>query len=351
LKPEKPMQPIPNATKNRRRFQLGCAAFLTILITAPMLFIVGFLGLFAFSNWQNQRHRQRLVAQEDNIIRWETRHEHHQARRVGHEVNIERYRPFREDNRLVPLGEIPTLTFSRDFPRLDGATAAFPAFAAMAQALYIGLNAQTAQEYVNVSTTYYAYQRLINGEIDIFFGAQPSPQQVTEAFMAGKRFYMTPIAREAFVFFVHEDNPVTDLSVAQIRAIYQRNYTNWSQLGGNHQRILAFQRPQGSGSQTIMEAVVMAGHPMAEPVKEEEHAGMGGIIGYVTVNEYRNVSSAIGYSFRYFVTGMHPAEDIQLPSINGIAPTPENIRTGAYPSQLMSTPLPPNTSQKTPPCC
>ena len=70
---------------------------------------------------------------------------------------------------------------------------------------------------------------------------------------------------------------------------------------------------------------------MAGPVMEEQMGGMGAILGYIAINEYRNISSAIGYSFRYFVTGMHPADDINILAINGIAPTIENIQNGTYP--------------------
>lgn len=45
-----------------------------------------------------------------------------------------------------------------------------------------------------------AYTRLIIGEIDIFFGAQPSKQQIQAAEDKGVNLTFTPIAKEAFVF-------------------------------------------------------------------------------------------------------------------------------------------------------
>ena len=73
----------------------------------------------------------------------------------------------------------------------------------------------------------------------------------------------------------------------------------------------------------------MRDRPIARPFYEERMVFMGGIV--VGVAQYRNYSSAIGYSFRYFVTGMHPHEDIKLLAVDGIAPTPENIRNNTYP--------------------
>ena len=276
--------------------------------------VVCILGIAAF---QNHERRLRFLWPD-----WHTQ-------RVGHEVDTWRYRPFAADNNLVKLPDPPTVTFTENFPRLDGATAAYPVFAAIAQALYVGLDECSVRDYVNVSRTDAAYYRLINDQADIFFGAQPSPPQLEAAREAGVEFTMTPVAREAFVFFVHRDNPVDNLSLEQIQDIYRRRITNWREVGGANERIIPFQRPENSGSQTIMLAMVMMDVPIAYPQMEERAGGMGDVIHQVAV--YRNYSSAIGYSFRYFVTGMRPHDDIKLLSVDGVAPTLENIRNGTYP--------------------
>lgn len=102
---------------------------------------------------------------------------------------------------------------------------------------------------------------------------------------------------------------------------------NWNQAGGHDEKIRAFQRPANSGSQTIMEKF-MGDTPMMEPLKEEI-TGMGDIMEEVA--SYRNYKNSIGYSFRFFTTGMNPSEEIKLLSINGIEPSPENIVSGQYP--------------------
>jgi phosphate transport system substrate-binding protein len=56
---------------------------------------------------------------------------------------------------------------------------------------------------------------------------------------------------------------------------------------------------------------------------------MGGIINDVAA--YRNHHEAIGFSFRYFTEEMFKNGDIKLLSIDGIAPTIENIQNGSYP--------------------
>jgi phosphate transport system substrate-binding protein len=145
----------------------------------------------------------------------------------------------------------------------------------------------------------------------------------------GIDFVLTPIAKEAFVFFVNKDNPISGLTLEQIQNIYQKKITNWSELGGNNGRIMPFQRPENSGSQTIMLAMVMRDKTLPAPLWEEYAAVMSGVISQVA--EYRNYSSAIGYSFRYFATGMNPNDNIKLLSINGVEPTIENIQNCTYP--------------------
>jgi phosphate transport system substrate-binding protein len=251
------------------------------------------------------------------------------TQRVNAEVDMRQYQPFTHNNRLTIMPWEPDITITDNYPILDGATAAYPVFAAIAQELYKGIGEYNITRYVSVSTTDAAYERLLNGEIDIFFGAQPSEMQKAAARERGVEFVLTPIALEAFVFFVHADNPVSNLTVEQIQDIYQKNITNWRHLGGSRGRIIPFQRAEGSGSQTIMESAVMRGKPLATPLIDERVDMMGGIVQQVA--DYRNFASAIGYSFRYFVTDMKTDADIKLLSINGTAPTAENIRNGTYP--------------------
>jgi phosphate transport system substrate-binding protein len=78
-----------------------------------------------------------------------------------------------------------------------------------------------------------------------------------------------------------------------------------------------------------MTAKVMKGLELPPPLLEETSGNMGGII--IRVADYRNYSSAIGYSFRFFATDMSPNQNIKLLAVDGVEPTVENIRSGAYP--------------------
>jgi phosphate transport system substrate-binding protein len=215
---------------------------------------------------------------------------------------------------------------------LDGAIALLPIYGAAARAIYVkesGATHDARQDAVVCTNTPSAYERLISGKADMIFAAAPSEEQEKLAAGRGLVLTLTPIAREAFVFLIHERNPVKNLSVGDIRAIYGGKIDDWSALGGPAGKILAFQRNANSGSQTVMEQLVMRGAPMRKPLEAEYHGSMGGIIRAVA--DYRNYPTALGYSFRYYATAMNAVPDLALLSVDGIAPTPENIRSGVYP--------------------
>jgi phosphate transport system substrate-binding protein len=96
------------------------------------------------------------------------------------------------------------------------------------------------------TTTPVAYEQLIQGDMDMIFALTPSAKQQEKAAEAGLTLKLTPFAREAFVFVTSAENPVDRLSLAQIRAIYSGQITNWKEVGGADAPILAFQRQPGS---------------------------------------------------------------------------------------------------------
>jgi len=239
------------------------------------------------------------------------------------------YQPFRKDNRLATLDAEASLRFDNPWKlRLDGATALYPVYASFAQAVYPEQEYRYYEGSVQCCGTVGAYERLIDGDADMIFVAGPSKAQLNMAEEAGKQLHLTPIGKEAFVFFVNSENPVTGLTVEQIQGIYTGDITNWKELGGKRQKIRPFQRAENSGSQTSLQRL-MDGLPLLEPERRDRIAGMGGIISEVA--SYRNHSNAIGFSFRYYASEMVKNGDIRFLALNGVEPTRETIRSGSYP--------------------
>ncbi len=215
-----------------------------------------------------------------------------------------------------------------DWPVIDGATAFLPYYQHMA-ALMLDKPVEEARQYIYCSTTDYAYPKLADGEVDLVFCLKPSEDQVYYAKQRNVEFETVPFANEAFVFFTNKDNPVDSLTVKQLHDIYAGKLTNWAEVGGKDQPIIAYQRSEGSGSQTGLYLHVIPQSEVMEPPKEQRIATMGEIVDVVA--NYDNAPGGLGYSYLYFVTNQHFDEDIKLLKIEGVEPSNANVAAGKYP--------------------
>ena len=294
-----------------------------------------------------------LYKQRENIL--DSAHPPYEFEYAGgySSIDLRPYDVTNEDNLLAVLQEPAAfyITDPMEMPIMDGAEAAYPVYSAFANACYADIaeiqrnakdaaDAENTQESdsdtvmpVQFQNTVYAYEKLLSSDIDIFFGARPSEAQLQMAKEAGKELVLTPIGKEAFVFFVNEDNPIDGLRSEQLRDIYSGEITNWRRVGGENVKILAFQRPENSGSQTMME-FFMGDTPLKEPLQAEYEVPMEGVVRKTA--DYENSASALGYSFRYYTTIMmtNSGEDmsgIKLLRVDGVYPDTETIRSGEYP--------------------
>ncbi len=245
-------------------------------------------------------------------------------------INTYEYLPFDQESKIVKINS-QTLNFDEvskeQLPIIDGAAAAFPVYSAFVNAVY----PDTTKLYDGVfeyNNTVGGYKMLADKETDIFIGAAPSKEQSEEALKSGTNFEYTQIGSEAFVFFVHKDNPIENLTLEQIKGIYSGQITNWNEVGGKDEKIVPFQRNEGSGSQSML-IRLMDDTPIIEPSTQTAVGGMGGIIEEVA--DYKNKTTSIGFSFRFYVEGIIKNPDIKMIAIDGVAPTKENIKNGTYP--------------------
>lgn len=242
-------------------------------------------------------------------------------------INIAEYMPFDEDSKIIKFRS-ETLNFNDNPPKIDGAAALFPVYSAFVNATYPENTDISNDGVFQYNNTSLGYELLAQKDTDIFIGVYPSKEQIEYANYHNTTFEYTPIGTEAFVFFVHKDNPIENLTSDQVRDIYSGKITNWKELGGKNEEIAAFQRNKGSGSQSMLERF-MGDTPIMEAPSELVNDLMAGII--ERVSNYKSKSNSIGFSFRYYVEGIIKNPDIKMLSIDGVAPTAENIRNGSYP--------------------
>lgn len=213
---------------------------------------------------------------------------------------------------------------------MDGALALYPVYAAIAETVYD--KGAFTPESVAFTNTLRAYEAIIAGERDVIFVASASAKQREAAEKAGAELVFTPIGKEAFVFLAGAENPIEGLSYTQIRNIYSGKTAKWRTLGWKDGGdIIAFQRPEGSGSQTGLQSV-MGDMPVVspQPLPDKSLAGSNSLMKQISVR-YKGVQPALGYSYRYFANTMFPNPEAKMLKINGVAPSAENIANGSYP--------------------
>ena len=252
---------------------------------------------------------------------------------VKNNMYLSDYYPF-EGSKVAVLDYKADFAFDwkHPIPRLDGATALLPVYAALAQAVYpkdlrYKNYVDNTNAFFTCTKTNRAYDRLVDGEADIIFCAGPSDQQIKDAKARGVEFEYTLFGYESFVFIVNPENPLDDITVDQIKAIYSGEITAWDELGAEGLgEIIAYQRPKNSGSQTALEKL-MGDTPIMQAPQEYVSDGMEDILKTI---EYRNLPNAIGYTFRFFCADMVGSK-VKLLAIDGAEPTVENISSGRYP--------------------
>lgn len=244
-------------------------------------------------------------------------------------------------------GEINNHCNKGTYPHIDGSTVCVPMAVEFARQ-HLGFEDRTANQFVDFSTTHYAYENLINkenvsqnyvhykldafidmGSVDLVIATEPSDEEVAQAEELGVNLKKTPVCYDAFVFITHKDNPVESLTVDEIKKIYTGEITNWKDVGGKNEKIRAFQREKNSGSQTAMENLVMGGSDMIDPIEVTVIEGMGMLVDAVA--EYENETASLGYTYRYYIDTLYKNDNIKTIAVNGISPTDDNIRSGAYP--------------------
>ena len=174
--------------------------------------------------------------------------------------------------------------------------------------------------------THGSYMNLIEGNADIIIVARPpSEDELLAAEQAELRLEFKPIALDAFVFVVNETNPVNDITLDNIQNIYTGEITRWLKLGGSLGEIHTYQRNRNSGSQELMESLVMHGEPMIESPDMILESMMG------PINAISDDPLGIGYSVYFYAAFIFPHERVKMIAVDGVPPAFENIADRSYP--------------------
>jgi phosphate transport system substrate-binding protein len=158
----------------------------------------------------------------------------------------------------------------------------------------------------------------MNGSIDIGGACRP----IIEGHELERSAYQVPVAWDALVVIVHKKNPVSSISLSDLKNIYLGNLTNWRELGGPNKPIeLYIRRGKFSGVGRTLRELVFANFNQEFPGAKYVERSSGPVEKGIQKNLY-----GIG------TTGISSAKrrDVKILKLNGKEPSYENIKSGAY---------------------
>ena len=228
----------------------------------------------------------------------------------------------------VPQSEVVDIagTMTIDtYPVVDGSTATLPLSEAVFMAA-TGESAEVAAEQVVHTKTTNSYKRLYDKEVDLLIVYEPAESIVER--MKEEPLCIKPIGLDALVFLANTANPVESLTTEQLVDIYSGKIENWGEVGGQDKELLAFQRPVGSGSQSLMQKLVMKDVEMVTGDNVFRYSTMSDILEGML--SYNGEDNTLGYSVFYYANNMYFEKDLKLIGVNGVVPSTQTIYDGSY---------------------
>jgi phosphate transport system substrate-binding protein len=127
-----------------------------------------------------------------------------------------------------------------------------------------------------------------------------------------------PIAYDAIVIIVHPSNPVTNLSMDQIKKIFSRQMTHWREAGGPNHPITLVTREEGSGTRESFQHLIMRKTEISLAALVQDS---NGAIRQVVADD----PNAIGYISLGLVN-----DRVKALKIDGVEANVENIKKHRY---------------------
>lgn len=156
-------------------------------------------------------------------------------------------------------------------------------------------------------------EAVLSGVCDIGLSSRPLKESEIQKGASAK-----VVALDGIAVIVHPSNPVSNLTLRELAAVFTGNTVNWTELGGRDAPIAVYGREAGSGSRTAFEDLIGTDSLCRYT---NEYSSTGDIVGNVMSNP-----NSIGY---ISLSGIR--REVKVLQINGIPCTEETIRSGEYP--------------------
>ncbi|MCF7793683.1 MAG: phosphate ABC transporter substrate-binding protein [Candidatus Cloacimonetes bacterium] len=128
----------------------------------------------------------------------------------------------------------------------------------------------------------------------------------------------TAIAKDAISIVVHKNNPLTNLSMQELKSIYSGKINNWKEIGGKDMEIIVISRDVSSGSFLVFNEVVLDSSQVKEnSMRLASNNAVATTVSYTP--------GAIGYIGLGYVN-----DELKTLSIDGVFPNNETAQSNEY---------------------
>ena len=167
---------------------------------------------------------------------------------------------------------------------------------------------------------------LINGTTDICNASRPMKPSERDKLKVrfGSLGVEIKSAKDGLSVYVHESNPVTELTLEQLKAIYTGEVTNWKAFGARDERIIVYGRENNSGTYVYFKDNVLDGEDYAPTM--QSMPGTAAVVNAVVKDR-----AGIGYGGAAYGKGIREIKVKKDDKSPAYAPTAENIKSGTYP--------------------
>jgi phosphate transport system substrate-binding protein len=167
---------------------------------------------------------------------------------------------------------------------------------------------------------------LINGTTDIAESSRPMKDSEKTQLQQkrGVAVVELPVALDGLAVYVHEKNPLTELTLEQLKKIYTGVAKNWKDVGGNDERIILYGRENSSGTYAYFKEHVLENgdyYPTTQTLP-----GTAAVINAVSKD-----IRGIGYGGIAYLKGVKALKVKKNASTPGVEPTLENVQKNVYP--------------------
>lgn len=131
-----------------------------------------------------------------------------------------------------------------------------------------------------------------------------------------------PLAQEALLILVNKSNPIEDIPIEKVRAIFRGEITNWKEVGGKDRPIVVVLRPHCSDRPGHWKTIV----PTLEQFRKDRLDVKSEAEVVQRVSDFAEGIGNIGATWIF-----SPNEKVKVVKVGGLAATAENLRAGKYP--------------------